>query len=141
MTGLMVLTFTSRVDRAGGPGELLRLARQSWCDNTRAGVTGVMRLDGARIAQTIEGPVSVVLPLAARILSDRRHREIAVLALGTVAARQHSDWRAEGFEALAAGPPPVAAHRRGPTSALPDVRRAARAARTRSSTLAAAPST
>jgi hypothetical protein len=101
---LIEFSFTSRIARDHAPADLLRLARQAWGDNLRAGLTGVMRLEAGRMEQTVEGPAAVVLALAARILTDRRHGEIVVRAFGPIAARRFADWRAEGFGAAAGAP-------------------------------------
>jgi hypothetical protein len=83
------------------PAALLRLARRAATMNRRIGVTGRLRLDGARFVQTMEGPAEVVLSLAGAILADPRHHAIRVTAFGALAARRFSDWRDEGFADLA----------------------------------------
>lgn len=86
-------------------GALARMVRQSWRTNLRSGVTGEMRIDGSRVEQVIEGEIDVILPMAARILSDRRHTAIETVALGPIEARRFSDWRVHGMPAEAAGAP------------------------------------
>lgn len=107
---LIEFSFRSRL-APQSPAELVLLARRSWRANLRAGITGAMRLKADRIDQTLEGPRDAVLALAARILTDRRHAEIAVRAFGPIGGRRFADWRVEGFEGLDADDPPGAAPR------------------------------
>ena len=108
---LVEFSFASRFEAGVGPETVLRLARQSWSENRRSGVTGFMRLDGDRIEQTIEGPSTVVLALAARILTDRRHGEIVIRCFGPVGSRRFAEWVIVGLEALAPAPEPATAVR------------------------------
>ncbi len=78
---------------------LAQMARQSWRNNLRSGVTGEMRIEGSRIVQVIEGTINVVLPLVARILADRRHTAIKTIALDPLDARRFDDWRVHGIPA------------------------------------------
>jgi hypothetical protein len=80
------------------PAVFLRLARQASLRNGRSGLTGELRFDGTRFVQTLEGPCDVVLPLAASILADSRHRDVRVLAFGAAAVRRYQDWSASGFD-------------------------------------------
>ncbi len=73
--------------------ETLDIVRRAWSYNSRNGITGELRVAGGRCEQTIEGPCDVILPLAARVLSDPRHGEIRVEAFGAVAQRCFPDWR------------------------------------------------
>lgn len=106
---LYEFSFSSRLVEGDAA---LQIARQSWRGNLRDGVTGVMRLAGGRLEQTVEGPGDTILALAARILSDPRHGEIAVCAFGPIVARRFDAWRAEGVEPVA--PPARGRSRRRP---------------------------
>ncbi len=96
---LVEFSFTSVLAAGLGEDELLRIARQSWRDNLRAGITGRLRIDGRLVDQALEGPAAAVLALSARILTDRRHMAIRVRALGGLASRRFGDWTVEGLGA------------------------------------------
>jgi hypothetical protein len=75
----------------------LRMARQASIYNVRMGLTGRLRLQGGRFAQTLEGRCAVILPLAARILADGRHGAIRTTAFRSLAGRRFADWGISGF--------------------------------------------
>ena len=79
------------------PAVMPRLAQQAWSFNARMGITGEIRFEDGRFFQTIEGPCDVLLALASRILTDRRHERIAVSRWQPIAARRYRDWTATGF--------------------------------------------
>lgn len=110
---LVELSFSSRLESALSSEALLRLARQAWSANRRAGMTGFMRLDGRALDQTIEGPSTRVLALAARILTDRRHSEISINRFCPIGSRRFADWSTDGFAAHAPKPAGAGAPRRG----------------------------
>jgi hypothetical protein len=95
---LVELAFVSRVADGLPSSVFLRLARQSWSFNTRMGLTGELVLDGGRFVQVLEGSCTTVQALAARILADRRHEAIEILAFGRLAARRHAGWTLVGFD-------------------------------------------
>lgn len=102
----------------------LRLARQVWSHNTRLGLTGELRFDGARFEQVLEGPPEIMLSLAARILSDPRHGSINIRAFRQIEARSFTTWSMIGFAEdgpAAADFPPTGNLRLFPTLALPQV--------------------
>ena len=102
VTGSLVeFAFESEVAPGVPTAALLRLARQVSRFNTIAGITGTLCLEGGRIRQVIEGPCHVVLPLVARILTDRRHGAIAVTALRQSAGRRYVGWSVVGVDAAA----------------------------------------
>jgi hypothetical protein len=74
-----------------------RLVRQVWRDNVAHGITGEMCLDGTCVRQVVEGRVDTVLPLVARILSDRRHSGIRIMALEALANRRFACWSVQGL--------------------------------------------
>lgn len=108
---LVEFSFSSRLAADQCPVGLMQLARQIWRSNVRAGLTGVLRRMGTDLDQTIEGPSCVILPLSARILTDRRHCEIAIRSFGPIAERRHSRWIVEGFELPVEARPDQAAFR------------------------------
>lgn len=73
--------------------------------------------------QVIEGPWSVVMPLAARILTDPRHGGLAITAFEPIACRAYSDWSSTGADLEPMGTPAA-----GNLHLLPFVRRQAPAA-------------
>lgn len=80
------------------PEETLDFVRRAWRHNVRNRITGELRVTHGLCEQTIEGPCHVVLPLAARVLSDPRHRDVAVDAFCAVEERSFSDWRCLGID-------------------------------------------
>ena len=105
---LVEFAFTSVASPGLPPAALVRLAHQAWSFNTRMGLTGSLDRQGDRLSQVVEGPCRMVQALAARILADPRHREIAVVAFGRLACRRHGAWTSRGFDFV---PPEVAALR------------------------------
>lgn len=95
---LVEFSFESKAAPGLPAAVFLRLARQASLRNARSGLTGELRFDGARFVQTLEGPCDVVLPLAARILADPRHRAVRVLGLGASPCRRFQDWSVSGFD-------------------------------------------
>ena len=102
---LVEFAFESRVNEALSQACLTRLARQTWSQNTRLGLTGELRLQDGRFVQVVEGRCADVVALAARILSDGRHSAIRVLAIRPLAARRHEGWTVVGFESAAPAQP------------------------------------
>ena len=109
---LVEFSFSSRLDSALSPESVLRLARQSWSANRRAGVSGFMRLHGCSIEQTMEGASTRVLLIAARILTDRRHSEIRITCFAPISARRFAGWSAIGIAEPAPDPAEAGAPRR-----------------------------
>jgi len=99
---LIEFVYTSRPVPGLPPATLLRVARQSWRFNLKAGITGILRYDAGHFSQVVEGPSDVVLPLSSRILADQRHGEIAIEAFGPISGRRFADWRVTGFDRLCA---------------------------------------
>ena len=103
---LVEFAFTSVASPDLPPAALVRLAHQAWSFNTRMGLTGRLERQGDRLSQVVEGPCGMVQALAARILADPRHRDIAVVAFGRLACRRHGAWTSHGFDFV---PPELAA--------------------------------
>lgn len=91
--------FSSRVAAGLPEAALLRLAQQAALFNARRGITGTLRLADGRFTQVIEGAGDAMLPLVARILTDRRHGQIEVLSFRPIAARRFADWNCAGIAA------------------------------------------
>lgn len=74
------------------------LLRQIWTFNTRNHLTGELRYADGRFIQVLEGACDVLLPLASRVLGDRRHGAIIIDAFRPIAARQFGCWSSNGFD-------------------------------------------
>lgn len=97
--GLVEFAFSSVAAPELPPSVFLRLLRQTWSFNVRAGLTGELRFEAGRFFQVIEGPCATVQGLAARILADTRHGEIRVVALrGFDGPRRFGTWSFHGFD-------------------------------------------
>lgn len=94
---LLEFSVTAHLAGDDRPETVARLIRQSWSEHVRSGVTGVLKVAGARIEQTLEGPSQIVLPLATQILTDRRYGWLRIDAFGPIAERRHADWSVVGF--------------------------------------------
>jgi hypothetical protein len=95
---LVEFRFTSRLVDGLPDAVLLRLESEALRFNRLNGLTGEMRLSGRTLRQVIEGSWLVVMPLAARILTDRRHTAIAVSAFRPIEARRFAAWTSAGFK-------------------------------------------
>ena len=91
MAGLYRIVYTSHQtiqgsdeDRVAGVATVLSSGRER---NDRADLTSVLALHRGRFAQIIEGGREAAEATFARILGDRRHRDIQVLESGPVEAR------------------------------------------------------
>lgn len=94
---LVEFRFVSRLVPGLPEAVLLRLEREAMQFNRLNGLTGEMRLAGRTVRQVIEGSWPVVMPLAARILTDQRHAAISISAFRPIRARRFLDWTAAGF--------------------------------------------
>jgi hypothetical protein len=99
---LIEFAFESEPAEELTPEVLTRLARQSWSNNVRAGLTGELRLEDGRFVQVVEGRCAEILRLAARIIADSRHGAIRILAFRALSARRHTAWTVKGFDFAAA---------------------------------------
>lgn len=76
---------------------LQRIARHTLRSNSAAGLTGELLLIEGRIRETVEGPCTILMALAARVLSDERHAGIHVIRFGSIRERQFDRWTVHGF--------------------------------------------
>lgn len=95
---LIEFAFESRVARSVPLAALLRIADGSRRCNSQCGLTGELHLRGESFRYVVEGSCQVVLPLAARILADERHRSIRIIALGAIERRRFDGWNTLGFD-------------------------------------------
>lgn len=109
--GGKALVEFSFISRAAGHLPLaarLRIARQAWLHNIHRGLTGELEFDDGCFRAVIEGSCDEILPLAAQILTDPRHCDVAVRALRAIAVRRYPTWSAIGFGLPAQAADPVA---------------------------------
>lgn len=74
-----------------------RLASYTHEVNPRLGLTGELAMAEGGFHAVVEGRAEVLMPLAARILSDGRHRAIRMRRLGSIALRRFNGWMTHGF--------------------------------------------
>ena len=75
-----------------------RLAAGTLEVNPRLGLTGELHLEDGCFSLVLEGRGDLLLPLAARILADRRHARIQLAEFGAIAERRFASWRVAGFD-------------------------------------------
>lgn len=68
---------------------LLKKAREN---NAELGLTGMLLYERGNFFQVLEGPESVVLPLFAKICSDKRHDKVTKIIQEPIARRSFGDW-------------------------------------------------
>lgn len=117
-TALVVFSFSSTMSADLPAAAMHRICREARKYNASHGLTGTLSIEGGSVRQVIEGPWSVVMPLAARILTDPRHGGIAITAFEPVACRAYSDWSSTGADLEPMGAPVA-----GNLHLLPFVRR------------------
>lgn len=94
---LVAFSFESRMLVGLPLSAQQRIAQRAAVFNGRMQLTGELRLEGDWFQATIEGRPEIILPLAGRIIADRRHAAISVRFFGQREARTFSDWSAQGF--------------------------------------------
>lgn len=94
---LVEFAYVSEATAELPPSALLRLELQARRFNTEHGLTGELRFDGRSFSQVLEGCWSAIMPLSARILTDRRHGSIEITAFRPIQARRFTSWSATGF--------------------------------------------
>jgi hypothetical protein len=75
-----------------GEAELRRMMETAQRRNAEAGITGVLRFDGAYFLQVLEGPRAAVEETMARIRRDPRHTDIRLLSAGPLERRDFAEW-------------------------------------------------
>lgn len=76
-------------DRRGALDRLLATARRL---NEQNGISGFLLATDAAFAQILEGPPESVAETYGRIVMDRRHRNLRLLAEEPIAARSFAGW-------------------------------------------------
>ncbi len=94
---LVEFAYVSEATAQLPPSALLRLELQARRFNVENELTGELRFDGRSFSQVLEGCWSAIMPLSARILTDRRHGSISITAFRPIHARRFACWSAIGF--------------------------------------------
>jgi hypothetical protein len=96
---LVRLTYFSRkcLDRATGDlGVTAILAKSNVC-NLHNNITGVLIHDDRWFAQVLEGAEQAISATFERILDDRRHADVALVAMQPIARRRYPAFAMGGF--------------------------------------------
>lgn len=72
--------------------DLRALVERSGERNKAAGITGLLLLSGDHFLQVLEGPSDAVNRLFARIIRDRRHRDVRLLSFEPIGDAYFDDW-------------------------------------------------
>ena len=90
---LCKLLYTSRSAATfGDTDQIARIARSSARRNAEAGITGSLVYVEDTFIQVLEGSQEAVERVFETICCDFRHREIKLIDLVTIQARQFSEW-------------------------------------------------
>lgn len=89
---LWSLTYISRAMVNRHSVEILDIARSSMRNNAALDLTGALYFDDMQFHQVLEGDKTTVTTMFARLLDDRRHRDVVVLRQGPIAARRFPEW-------------------------------------------------
>ena len=92
MKHLLRLIYTSRATVAFDEAAVDDLLVKARRNNYDTGVTGALSFNHGHFLQVLEGPETEVLPLYARILHDRRHRECVIIAIHLIHERLFPNW-------------------------------------------------
>jgi hypothetical protein len=93
MKNLLRLIYTSHATvpfDAAAVESLLVKARRN---NYDSGISGLLSFSHGHFLQVLEGPETEVLPLYARILQDRRHRDCVIISIQLARLRLFPNWR------------------------------------------------
>ncbi len=88
----LLYVSVSTVPDADRRTEVTRIVAQSLVRNAKIGVTGALMSTSRYFAQLLEGAVTAVEPLLARIVLDVRHRGLIVLRRRQLVDRQFVGW-------------------------------------------------
>ncbi|MBW8733571.1 MAG: BLUF domain-containing protein [Asticcacaulis sp.] len=92
------LIYCSRFTGTGGALSTVReILAQSQQNNFRNTITGFLIFDKTHFVQVLEGEEATVQDTYARLLGDRRHTDIVVVAAHAVAKRDFPEWSMGGF--------------------------------------------
>lgn len=68
------------------------IAEKAAVANREHGITGLLVLTGRTFVQVLEGPCTAVNALYARIIADKRHREVELVAFEQIDSACFDDW-------------------------------------------------
>ncbi|MBF4567399.1 BLUF domain-containing protein [Plantibacter sp. VKM Ac-2880] len=107
-TALLSVTYVSTSSAPLTRPALDALLRQSRENNERSGLTGMLAVKADDFFQVIEGPRVVVQDVLAKLLRDRRHRDMRILLEEEIPYRRFPDWtmRSERLADYPDGPIP-----------------------------------
>src|SRR6476469_8726702 len=90
---LIRLTYFSKIRLQESIGDQIReILNTSVANNRRDNVTGALIHDGKWFAQMLEGRESIVSATFERILRDRRHSDVSLVAMQPVPERKFGAW-------------------------------------------------
>jgi hypothetical protein len=88
----MSLAFFSESTRDLKLMGLMRLLLQSYLNNQKYEITGILFYDGKSFSQIMEGPTSAIDERWQLILRDDRHDQIHLVGKSLIASRSYSNW-------------------------------------------------
>ena len=74
------------------PAAVQGLVDQASPKNEKAGITGILLVSGNRFMQVLEGPVSFVNQLYAKIVADGRHHSVELISYESITSTMFPDW-------------------------------------------------
>lgn len=81
--------------------EIENLRRQSFENNQRDEITGMIITRGDRFLQALEGPQATVEDTFLRIIVDPRHHSLVVLSRRLISRREYGEWEMRFCETIA----------------------------------------
>lgn len=91
--GLYCLSYVSTQTVNMSAKSLAGLLEQARAHNESVGITGLLLHRDDSFFQILEGDREVVLDLFERIVADRRHERVEIVAEGPIEAREFKDWQ------------------------------------------------
>ena len=92
MTSSLLYVSQSNLRLPAQAAEVDRIVATARARNALLNVTGALVFTQARFAQILEGPEASIAELMASIERDKRHRDVEVVLVETIAERRFPDW-------------------------------------------------
>jgi Sensors of blue-light using FAD len=89
---LVRLLYTSRAAEPGPDGVVEPILQQARRNNPDLGITGVLCYGGDIFLQALEGGRDAVNAVYNRIVCDKRHRQVTLLAYDEILERRFAGW-------------------------------------------------
>ncbi len=89
---LIQLIYTSTVSETFEEKDLTAILASAKKANAEANITGLLCFDGNFFMQCLEGDRSQINATYAKILNDKRHQALELLAYSTIDKRSYSQW-------------------------------------------------